>query len=147
MDGVVGHPVQLGLAGFQQRDAAFGGKLEGLLDAVVHFDPDGDVQGLRGDAGAECLDDGVAAGDDFLGGTALGAGAGAGAAGAAVPRLAAERSASCLLLCALWYGRSSALGVGPLPSRALRPWPPVPMVGPFFSFDRPATVVGHEFHP
>src|SRR6478609_2379637 len=35
-------------------------------------------------------------------------------------------------LYALWYGRSSALGVGPLPSSALRPLPPVPAWAPFF---------------
>ncbi len=80
--GVVGHPVQLGLAGFQQRDAAFGGELQGFLDPVIHFDADRDVQRLRGDAGTQCLHHGVAAGHHFFGGAALGSGpAGAGAAG------------------------------------------------------------------
>jgi hypothetical protein len=56
VDGVVGHPVQLGLAGFQQRDAPLCGELEGFLDAVVHLDADGDVQGLGRDARAKSFD-------------------------------------------------------------------------------------------
>src|SRR4051794_4973888 len=32
----------------------------------------------------------------------------------------------------LWFGRFSAGGVGPRPSRLLRPLPPEPLVGPFF---------------
>ncbi len=40
-------------------------------------------------------------------------------------------SASTFRLCAAWYVRSSAFGVGPLPSRDLRLWPPVPTRAPF----------------
>ena len=42
---------------------------------------------------------------------------------------ASRRSAARAVLCALWYGRSSARGVGPLPSRPLRRRPPEPAVG------------------
>ena len=41
-------------------------------------------------------------------------------------------SAALAILCALWCGRSVALGVGPLPSRPRRRWPPEPTVAPFF---------------
>src|SRR5690349_4981309 len=40
-------------------------------------------------------------------------------------------SAAAFFLYAAWYGRSSALGVGPLPSSDLRPCPPVPTDAPF----------------
>src|SRR4051812_16472462 len=45
-----------------------------------------------------------------------------------VPRVpaTARRSAATLALCAGWYSRSSALGVGPRPSSARRFLPPVP---------------------
>ena len=39
-------------------------------------------------------------------------------------------------LYALWLGRSEALGVGPLPSRPRRRWPPEPTWGPFFDPER-----------
>jgi hypothetical protein len=34
---------------------------------------------------------------------------------------------------AAWYGRSSALGVGPLPAKRFLLFPPVPFEGPFLS--------------
>src|SRR5690606_26646122 len=46
------------------------------------------------------------------------------------PRFSARRSWAALRLPAGWYGRSSALGVGPLPSSACLPWPPEPTCGP-----------------
>src|SRR4051794_40772153 len=46
------------------------------------------------------------------------------------PERAAARSAAAFRLPAGWYSRSSALGVGPLPSRARRPRPPEPTFGP-----------------
>jgi hypothetical protein len=46
------------------------------------------------------------------------------------PPAAAKRSLAALALPAGWYGRSSALGVGFLPSRAWRPCPPEPTWGP-----------------
>ena len=48
------------------------------------------------------------------------------------------RFSACLLaLNALWYTRSSALGVGPLPLSLLRCLPPDPLVGPFLLTMRP----------
>ena len=50
-----------------------------------------------------------------------------------VPRVpaTARRSAATFALCAGWYSRSSALGVGPLPSRDRRFLPPVPALATF----------------
>ena len=49
-------------------------------------------------------------------------------------------SADFLALKALWPLRSSALGVGPLPSSFLRPWPPVPTFGPFLPLAAPGRI-------
>ena len=62
-----------------------------------------------------------------------------------VPRVpaTARRSAAIFALCAGWYSRSSALGVGPRPSRDRRFLPPVPALAVFFEpalADRPATL-------
>src|SRR3954451_16670095 len=50
-----------------------------------------------------------------------------------VPRVpaTARRSAAIFALCAGWYSRSSALGVGPRPSRLRRFLPPVPALAVF----------------
>src|SRR3954447_872737 len=50
-----------------------------------------------------------------------------------VPRVpaTARRSAATFALCAGWYSRSSALGVGPRPSRDRRFLPPVPALAVF----------------
>ena len=47
-------------------------------------------------------------------------------------------SAAFLRFAAAWYGRSSAFGVGPLPSKRRLFFPPVPPVGPFLELDRAA---------
>ena len=115
---------------FHQRDAAFGGDLQRFLDAVVHLDAD--CATCRALAGMPAR----RASTTELRPVTISRGASlrpggrrrcAGRPGAWRPSV--RRAACCLY--ALWYGRSSALGVGPLPSSALRPWPPVPMVGPF----------------
>src|SRR6476469_10649774 len=41
-------------------------------------------------------------------------------------------AAALAILWALWLGRSSARGVGPLPSSPRRRWPPEPTDAPFF---------------
>src|SRR5690606_30455548 len=52
-------------------------------------------------------------------------------------RAASRRSFAALRLPATCQLRSSAFGVGPLPSSALRPWPPVPEVAPFLLLRAP----------
>src|SRR5690606_40445434 len=57
--------------------------------------------------------------------------------GLPLPAAAAKRSAAALRLPATCQLRSSALGVGPLPSSALRPSPPEPLLGPFLPLAAP----------
>src|SRR6478609_9360499 len=52
--------------------------------------------------------------------------------GLGLPPAATNRSCAAFRLPATCQARSSAFGVGPLPSSALRLWPPVPLVAPFF---------------
>lgn len=121
----VRHAVELGARGFHQVDvAACAGELEGLADALVVVDVLLDVQRGGGHAVAQGLEDGVAA-DDHFGGALDAAAPGAG-----------RRLAACLALAVamrffLCFLRSSAGGVGPLPSRPRRRWPPLPAVAPF----------------
>ena len=60
-----GEPVQLGGAGLEDRHAAVGGQLDGLVDPLVAGDPGPDVQHGRGHAGPQRLDHRVAAGHEL----------------------------------------------------------------------------------
>jgi hypothetical protein len=62
---LAGEAVELGPHDLEHGDAAVGGDLHRLLHPVVHLDARGDVEGRGGDAGAQRLDDGVAAGHDL----------------------------------------------------------------------------------
>ena len=147
VDGVVGHPVQLGLAGFQQRDAALGGNLQGFLDAVIHFDADGNVQCLGGDAGAERFDHGVAAGDNFFGGTSLGAGLGRTGAACTRVALGCGPLGELLGLVRLVVRAVLRLGRGALAFEGLAAMATGSDGWALLRFNRSATIVGHCVPP
>ena len=100
-----GQPVQLDPGDLEQRGAAVGGQLEDVAQPVVPFRPLGNVRGLTGMpasiASSTALRPATHSGPDP--GRPVAAGRAAGA----------DRGAGLLARCAAWYGRSSALGVGP----------------------------------
>ena len=110
--------------------AALGRDLQRLADAVVGVDRPATYIVVDRDLGAQRLDDRVAPGDDLAGAARL---------LAALPRPdgrpGALPAAGTGRGCPAWppgprswppgaWSRSTALGVGPLPSRPLRRWPP-----------------------
>ena len=120
VDGTSGHPVELGSGHLEQGDPGLGGEREGVTETAVALGALGDVHAVDRYPGAQHLDHGVASchplGVRPLRGRRRGF-------------FASSRSARAACLCALWYGRSLALGVGPLPSSPRRTCPPEPTAG------------------
>ena len=118
------YPVELRPRHLEQRDAASRPRPERLAQPGVALGALGDVQRGNRYAGPQRLDHRVAPGDPLV---------------VASPSLrgwrrrarsrSLARSAAFARLCALWLARSSAFGVGPLPSSPRRTRPPDPAVG------------------
>ena len=123
VDRATGQPVHLVPGHLEQGDAPIGRQLEDLPQPVVALGTLGDVGGLDRDLGRHRLEHGLR--------PTTHSGSGAGPAGRGpVPPVDVRRSARFLAWCAAWYGRSSALGVGPRPSSPRRTRPPEPAVLP-----------------
>ena len=135
VDGPVGHPVELGARRLQQRDAAVGGDLQRLAHPVVGVDAARPRSSARARARPRAAPRRRSCGRrpsrarrPGLARRARGARA-RGACRASPPRRAWRPTLPCGPSGA--PGARSAFGVGPLPSRPRRRWPPEPMVAPF----------------